>query len=350
MDNAIHNSYGRRTAGIHGHGERRNDFNDKPVIIGMGNDNSLEMVDSQGGAGAAVRKHAREPAPALPPPAFPHEESACDSFSPTSTRLPLWSSAEVQLPQNLKEQMERPDALAEIFNDYPSLVPVHAKEATDRKGDQVGSKFVGMGNSFLSPQAAALAARTGPVVALADQAFRQMPSLSAENPTSRFGGPVDVPTPATLRTLMLQPSSDASIGSQPALNIRLSGVALEQRHGRWSLMQGQAFHPPPPVMSDRIETVPLPPNITAFFDHGQRRWFVVSDRVVRRGGDGDGRGVSVSMDKLSDEEERTMDPAVSAFIKAGGRRVIGATLKAAEGIVEYYRYLYYREKGCVGKI
>ena len=320
---------------------------DMPIVVNM-------PGSSRGDTSSAAQNNRRETTHPLPTPAFPHSESVCDSFSPVSPKVSLWSAANVELPEELRAPMERQDALAEVFEQYPTLVPVKAKEGG-------GNKLGGNVNSVLSASAAALASRPVQSLGLSEEALQKLKELPADNPNATlFAGPIEVPTPATLRTLILQPAhsssilsssssaSSSSLSAVPAgLAIRLSGVALQHRAGRWSLMPGQTFHPALPSTSDRMEMVRLPPDVVAIYDHGQRRWYVVPERALRQRGDsvvgggpvgsggagmGERQGGIIAGDTVTHP-----DPAMDAFIKAGGRRQIAVVLKAADEIVEYYR-------------
>eukprot|EP00047_Mylnosiga_fluctuans_P005287 m.239592 g.239592 ORF g.239592 m.239592 type:complete len:1255 (-) comp13501_c0_seq1:88-3852(-) len=233
----------------------------------------------------------------LPAPVIHPKESTSDSFG----------FGQVPLPEHIRMQMEAPDdALSKIFDHYPGLKPVKENSFTNLR-DRV--------------QTLDSAVRAAAPPMPSEAALARLRDLSVDNP--RFGGPVEVPSPATLRMLLLQPSTSAisSAPGAPAQSIRLSGVVLHQRNGRWALAQGEAFHAALPEAADRIEVVPLPPGILALYNHSQRRWFVVPDNSARGS---------------ASSSESSNDPAAIALAKSGGRKLVARLIAAAEGIMAYH--------------
>ncbi len=243
----------------------------------------------------------------LPAPLVPTEHSVSSSFG----------MGDGDLPPELRFDN---DKLVQVFNSHPELPRVHAPVAhvpavvpLPPQPQSTMQRLKELGSASLT-RAATIS--TGPM---------SRPPMLLSQPVG-FGGPIDVPNPTTLRTLMRQPSAndfDDSVG--PALRVRLSGVGVQQVGTQWSLLPGQQCHDAVPPANERLETVALPPSLVALYDHGQRRWTVVPQALLQRE-----RGVAPTADA----------PGARMVVErpaAPERRFVVSAIRAAEGIIDYHR-------------
>lgn len=151
-----------------------------------------------------------------------------------------------------------------------------------------------------------------------------------------FGGPIDVPNPATLRALLMQPGQsfldDRDSMSGPPLRVRLSGTALQRFGTQWDLMPGSALSDFLPPASDRLETIALPPRLAALFDHGQRRWYVVAQTLLQRQQAGPRAGQD------AETPAAPVGSSLASGPEQGLRKLVFGVLRAAEDILAYHRY------------